>query len=293
VVNGREGPVRVRDLEPKLADHRKSLRARDLMDQMRADEQLRLPVGEIADGVCVPYFLEECFTHSWKRNKQLLPHDAKDFALSGRGSTRQPPGGYGKDIMLEKLTPARENTEQMKLDLCLEYQGALVLIAWARETNLGVYMGARFSPEVENASYFKDGQRQLLQFPLMPDGKRKRREVLLESRPPIPAIQRSELIMGRLVNVAGDSQRHSPAPKASAGTTAITIPEAYLECFPCLFYEAHIVHNGYAEEFLADQESNSEAESDDRSFSMRLFPLESFPEHSLALGIQRRRSTPD
>jgi len=194
--------------------------------------------------------------------------------------------------VLEKLTPGVENMERMKLDLYLEYQGALVLIAWARETSLGVYMGVRFSPEVENASYFKDGRRQLLRFPMMPDGKRKRQEVPLDSQPPIPAIQQSELILGRSVNVAGDARSNPPAPKASAGTTAITISEEYLEDYPRLYYEAHIVRNGYTAEFLADKKRNPAVESDDR-ISTRIFPLDSFPEHSLALIIQRTRSTPD
>ncbi len=66
MVHRGKGPMRVGDFELEIADHRKSLWARDLMNQMRADKQLRLPVGEIADGMCVPDFLEECFTHSWR-----------------------------------------------------------------------------------------------------------------------------------------------------------------------------------------------------------------------------------
>src|SRR5271156_5026685 len=110
----------------------------------------------------------------------------------------------------------------MKVDLYLEYRSAPVQIAWARETNLGVYMGVRFSPEVENMSYFRDGKRQLLRFPMMPDGKRRREEVPLDSQSPIPAIQRSELILGRMVNLAGDAKSSPPAPKASMGTTEVT-----------------------------------------------------------------------
>jgi hypothetical protein len=178
----------------------------------------------------------------------------------------------------------------MKLDLYLEQRGRLILIAWARETSLGVYMGVRFSPEVENASYFRDGQRQLLRFPMMPDGKRKRVEVPLEGQSPIPAILQSELILGRLVNVARDAQLNPPAPKASAGTTAITISEAYLKGCLFLYYEAHIVHNAYCAEFMANKESA--IESDDRDTSIRFFPLVSFPEQSLALVIQLRHGEP-
>jgi len=186
-----------------------------------------------------------------------------------------------------------ENMERMKLDLYLEYQGGLVLIAWARETSLGVYMGVRFSPEVENASYFKDGRRQLSRFPMMPNGKRKREEAPLDRRSPIPAIQQSELVLGRLVNVIGDARSNPTAPKASAGTTAITISEAYLEDYPFLYYEAYIVHSGYTAEFMAVKNCNTAAESADNNFSIRLFPLDSFPEHSLAFIIQRRRSAFD
>jgi len=178
----------------------------------------------------------------------------------------------------------------MKLDLYLERHGALVLIAWARETSFGVYMGVRFSPEVENLSYFKDGQRQLLRFPMMPNGKRKREEAPLDRRPPIPAIQQSELILGRLVNLAGDAPSNPLPPKGSAGTTVITISERYLEDYPWLYYEAHIVHNGYAEEFLTDKRSRVAVESEEQNVPIRLFTLESFSEHSLALMIQRIRS---
>jgi len=178
----------------------------------------------------------------------------------------------------------------MKLDLYLERQGGLVLIAWARETVFGVYMGVRFSPEVENASYFKDGQLQLLRFPLMANGKRKREEIPLECRSPIPEIQEAELILGRTVKVAGETPSNPPAPQRSAGTTAITIAGEYVADYPFLYYEAHIVRNGYTEQFIAAKKRDSMAGGDDESFSMRLFPLDFFPERSLALMIQRQRS---
>jgi hypothetical protein len=178
----------------------------------------------------------------------------------------------------------------MKVDLYLEYRSAPVQIAWARETNLGVYIGVRFSPEVENASYFRDGRRQLLRFPMMPDGKRRREEVPVDSQSPIAAIQQSELILGRLVNVVGGAKSSPPVPKAFAGTTAITFAEDYLEDYPCLYYEAHIVHNGYAKEFVTDRKGNAPIASDDHRVSIRLFPLDNFPEQSLALIVQRQRS---
>jgi len=179
------------------------------------------------------------------------------------------------------------NIDRMKVDLYLKQAGGLVIIAWARETNLGVYMGVRFSPEVENTSYFKDGERQLLRFPMMPDGKRRREEVPVGRQSPIDAIQRSELILGRLVNVACEAQSSPPAPKTSTGTTAITFDEDYLEGYPCLYYEAHIIHNGHAPEFLAEKRRHPAPGSDDDGFQTRLYGFDFFPEHSLALIIRR------
>jgi hypothetical protein len=51
--------VRHRDLQPEIAQHPEGLRARDLVDQVRADEELRLAIGQLADGVSIPDFLEE------------------------------------------------------------------------------------------------------------------------------------------------------------------------------------------------------------------------------------------
>jgi hypothetical protein len=193
--------------------------------------------------------------------------------------------------MLEKMIPSGKNMKRMKVDLYLEYQGALVLIAWARETSLGVYMGVRFSPEVENASYFKDGRRELLRFPMMPDGKRKREEVPLEGRSPIPAIRQAEPILARWVNVAGDALSSSPTQKPSAGTTAITIPVGHSGEYPRLYYDAYIVHNEYAEEFLAEKKRDLVFESDEPCSSIRLFSLDYFPEHCLALRIRHKEPT--
>ena len=178
----------------------------------------------------------------------------------------------------------------MKLDLLLEHQGGRVLFAWARETSLGVYMGVRFSPGVENASYFKDGQRQLLRFPLTPGGKRKREEVPLDPRSPIASIQTSELLLERAVDVSGEASSNSPAHEVSAGTTEVTIPQVFLGDCRYLYYEAHLVRNEYMKAFLADKESDPACQPADGNSSVRLFPLVFFPEHSLALVICRKRS---
>lgn len=173
----------------------------------------------------------------------------------------------------------------MKLDLYLELRGVPVLIAWARETNSGVYIGVRFSPEVENFSYFKDGQRQLLRFPMMANGKRRREEELLEDRIPILEIREAELILSRQVDLAGESESNSPAPKPSVGATALIISKADLKDYPFLCYAAYIVRNAYTEVFMADKRSSSDFKSKSENLSIRLFPLISFPAHSLALII--------
>ncbi len=54
----------------------------------------------------------------------------------------------------------------MKLDLLLEYKGAPALIAWARETSLGVYMGVRFLRKSRTSRVSQDGRRELLRFPV-------------------------------------------------------------------------------------------------------------------------------
>ena len=55
--------MRHRDLQFQIAQHAEGLRTRHLVDEVRADQQLRLAVGQLADGVGVPYFLEERFRH--------------------------------------------------------------------------------------------------------------------------------------------------------------------------------------------------------------------------------------
>ena len=51
------------DLQPQIAQHAEGLRAGDFMDQMRADQQLRLSVAQLAHSVCVPDFFKEGLAH--------------------------------------------------------------------------------------------------------------------------------------------------------------------------------------------------------------------------------------
>jgi hypothetical protein len=63
VVHGGEGPLRAGHAQALFADHLKGLGARDLVDQMEPDEQLRLAVRQFPDGVQIPDFIEQCFSH--------------------------------------------------------------------------------------------------------------------------------------------------------------------------------------------------------------------------------------
>jgi hypothetical protein len=63
VIDRRKRAMRHRDLQPEVAEHPERLRARHLVDEVRADEELRLAVGERADGVSVPDFFEKGFGH--------------------------------------------------------------------------------------------------------------------------------------------------------------------------------------------------------------------------------------
>ena len=54
VIDGAEGALRHRDAQPAGAQHVERLRRRDLVDQMQADEQLRLAARERPDGVRAP-----------------------------------------------------------------------------------------------------------------------------------------------------------------------------------------------------------------------------------------------
>ena len=58
-----EGLLRASHRQPAPAELVEGLRRGDLVDQVRADEQLSLAVGQGADRMGVPDFLEEGFGH--------------------------------------------------------------------------------------------------------------------------------------------------------------------------------------------------------------------------------------
>jgi len=55
VVGRRERPVRVGDVDVAFPEHAERLRARHFVDEMQADEQLVLPVGQLRYLVLLPY----------------------------------------------------------------------------------------------------------------------------------------------------------------------------------------------------------------------------------------------
>ncbi len=63
VIDGGKGALRKLHLEAKVAKHAEGLRRGDLVNQVGADEELRAAVGKRANGVGVPNFLEEIFSH--------------------------------------------------------------------------------------------------------------------------------------------------------------------------------------------------------------------------------------
>ena len=56
VIDGREGALGKRDAPAVLAQHVERLRARDFVNQVQADEQLRLAARQRPHGVRVPDF---------------------------------------------------------------------------------------------------------------------------------------------------------------------------------------------------------------------------------------------
>ena len=63
VIDGGEGAVGIGHFKIQITQHAKGLRAGDLMDEMRVNEELCLAIVEGADDVRVPDFFEECFAH--------------------------------------------------------------------------------------------------------------------------------------------------------------------------------------------------------------------------------------
>ncbi len=63
VIDRRERPLGIGDAPAVLAQHVERLRARDLVNEVQADEQLRLPARQHANRVRVPDFMKESARH--------------------------------------------------------------------------------------------------------------------------------------------------------------------------------------------------------------------------------------
>ena len=63
VIDGGEGALGKFHLEPEIAEHAERLWRCHLVDEVCADEELRPSIGNGADGVSIPDFLEEAFSH--------------------------------------------------------------------------------------------------------------------------------------------------------------------------------------------------------------------------------------
>jgi hypothetical protein len=61
VIDRGKGPMGIAHLEAEVAEHAEGLRAGDLVDEVGADKELRLAVGERSYGVGVPDLVEEVF----------------------------------------------------------------------------------------------------------------------------------------------------------------------------------------------------------------------------------------
>ena len=71
VVYRGKGALRVEDLQIKVAQHAEGLRAGHLVNEVRADEQLRHAIGKLAHGVRFPDFVEQGFTHKRAKKNNL------------------------------------------------------------------------------------------------------------------------------------------------------------------------------------------------------------------------------
>jgi len=63
MIDGRKGAVRVFHWQPAFTQHAESLRTGHLVNEMRSDQQLCLPVGQLTDGVSIPNFFVKALSH--------------------------------------------------------------------------------------------------------------------------------------------------------------------------------------------------------------------------------------
>jgi hypothetical protein len=58
VIDRSKGAIRVSNRQPEIAKHAESLWTRDLVNEVRTDEKLRLSVGQSLHGVGIPDFFK-------------------------------------------------------------------------------------------------------------------------------------------------------------------------------------------------------------------------------------------
>ena len=81
VIDRRDGATGIPNLPPSRPQHVKRLRARDFVDEMQPDKQLRLSIRQRPDGMGVPDFLQQGLRHCL-----LMVHQGRGSRLASRGS---------------------------------------------------------------------------------------------------------------------------------------------------------------------------------------------------------------
>ena len=86
VIDGGDRPLRVLHAQPPRPQHVEGLRTGDLVNQVQADEELRLPVRQRTDGMEVPDFLEERRGHGGMVSYASRGPRARGSRFGGRWS---------------------------------------------------------------------------------------------------------------------------------------------------------------------------------------------------------------
>lgn len=96
VVDGRERALGMAHAQAHVAQHRERLRARDLVDEVQADEELGVSVRELANGVRVPDCVEEGRVAQRRAEPGRLRGPGRGVVGSGRAhSCSDSTGGAG------------------------------------------------------------------------------------------------------------------------------------------------------------------------------------------------------
>lgn len=124
MIDGRKGPPGVADRESLLPQHLKSLRAGHFVDQVQADEKLRLSRGQRSNRMGPPELIEEGVSHS----VVIVPE-----------------GGAGRKPV---VTSGRTN----QLSLCCSYD-FILLDTRVYRAMFNVLLSRRIDPEIVQRGY--------------------------------------------------------------------------------------------------------------------------------------------